>query len=42
MKDKIAQWYKQGLWNIDMVRDAVMKKIINADDFKEITGKEYK
>ena len=42
MKEKIAKWYKQGLWTLDMVRNAVGKKKITADDFKEIAGKEYK
>ena len=42
MKAKITKWYKQGLWTLDMVRDAVEKKKIDADGFKEITGKEYK
>jgi hypothetical protein len=42
MKGKIAFWYKHGFWTLDMVRDAVEKKKINADEFKEITGKEYK
>ena len=41
MKEKIAFWYKHGIWTLDMVRDAVTKKKINADDFKEITGEEY-
>ena len=42
MKERITKWYKQGLWTLDMVHDAVDKKKITADDFEEITGKEYK
>lgn len=41
MRDKIEKWYKQGLWTKEMVRDAVEKKIISADDFKKITGESY-
>lgn len=42
MKDRIAKWYKQGLWSADMVANAVAKGIITAEDFKEITGEDYK
>ena len=42
MKDKITKWYKQGLWSADMVANAVAKGIITAEDFKEITGEDYK
>ena len=41
MKNKIAKWYKQGLWTAEMVANAVVKGIITADDYKEITGKTY-
>ena len=41
MKDKIAKWYKQGLWSAEMVGNAVEKGIITAVDFKEITGEDY-
>lgn len=41
MKDKIAKWYKQGLWNDAMVGNAVAKGIITAEDYEEITGKVY-
>lgn len=41
MKDKIAKWYKQGLWTKDMVRKAVEKKVITKEDYKEIVGKDY-
>lgn len=46
--DTILQNYKRGLWNIDMVRMAVIrdvngktKGIITKDQFYEITGREY-
>lgn len=38
MKEKIAKWYKQGLWSADMVANAVAKGVITAEDYKEITG----
>lgn len=41
MKTKIEKWYKQGLWTLDMVKNAVAKGVITADDYKEITGEEY-
>ena len=41
MKDKIAKWYKQGLWTKDMVRKAVEKKVITKKDDKEIVGEDY-
>ena len=41
MKDKIARWYKQGLWTVDMVRNAVVKGHITEGEFKEITGQKY-
>nr|DAG87281.1 MAG TPA: hypothetical protein [Herelleviridae sp.] len=41
MKDKIAKWYKQGLWTKGMVRKAVEKKIITKKDYKGIVGEDY-
>ena len=41
MKDKITKWYNQGLWTDAMVASAVVKKVITADDYYEITGKTY-
>ena len=41
MKEKIERWYKQGLWNDDMVGNAVAKGILTSDQYKDITGKEY-
>lgn len=41
MKDKIAKWYKQGLWKKDMVRNAADKGVISAEDYAEIVGEEY-
>lgn len=41
MKDRIAKWYKQGLWTIRMVRSAVEKGVISAEDYEEITGESF-
>ena len=38
MKEKIAKWYKQGLWTADMVRDAVDKSVLTAEAAAEILG----
>lgn len=38
MKEKIAKWYKQGLWTTSMVQNAVQKGIITQDDYLEIVG----
>lgn len=36
MKDKIAKWYKQGLWTEKMVLNAVDKGVLIADEAAEI------
>ena len=41
MKEKIAKWYKQGLWTEAMVRNAVDKGIITKEQYTEITGLNY-
>lgn len=38
MKDKISQWYKQGLWNDAMVLAAATKGVITEDDATGIIG----
>ena len=38
--DKVKKWYDSGLWTLDMVFSAV-PKMITADEYQEITGKEY-
>jgi hypothetical protein len=40
MKDKIAKWYKQGLWSADMVLNAVKKGILTEDEAAEILKEE--
>lgn len=41
MKDRIKKWYKQGLWTKDMVFNAVVKGVINADAYLSIVGEPY-
>lgn len=36
MKEKIALWYKQGLWSQDMVLNAVEKGVITEAEAEEI------
>lgn len=40
MKEKIAKWYKQGLWTADKVMNAVKKGVITENEANEILGKE--
>lgn len=41
MKEKIKKWYEQGLWTTEMVRNAVVKTVLTAAEYQEITGEEY-
>ena len=36
MKEKIAKWYKQGLWTEEMVIIAVQKGVLTEEDVIEI------
>lgn len=38
MFDKIKKWFDQGLWNTEMVRNAVVNGLITEDEFLEIVG----
>lgn len=38
---KVKKYYDSGLWDITRVKNAVIKKWITADEFKEITGVDY-
>ena len=40
MKDKIAKWYKQGLWSAEMVQNAVDKGVLTEDAAAEILKEE--
>jgi hypothetical protein len=39
--ETIKKNYEKGLWNVQMVKMAVKKGVITAEQFKEITGKDY-
>lgn len=41
MKERIAKWYKQGLWSKAQVANAVKKGVLSAADYEEITGEAY-
>lgn len=36
MKEKIKKWYRMGLWNREMVANAVEKGVLTADEAAEI------
>ena len=36
MKEKIAKWYKQGLWDEEKVQNAVKKGVLTSDEAAEI------
>ena len=38
MNEKIAKWYKQGLWTEVMVDNAVKKGVITEKEAREILG----
>ena len=39
--EKVKYYYDNGLWNLAMVKNAVVKGWITAEEFKEITGQDY-
>ena len=38
---KVKYYYDNGLWDINRVRNAVVKNWITAEEFEEITGGPY-
>lgn len=38
MKEKIKLWYELGLWGLQMVQDAVKKKVLTQKEADEILG----
>ncbi len=38
---KVKYYYDNGLWDINRVRNAVVKNWITAEEFEEITGEPY-
>lgn len=39
--NKVKNYYDRGLWNLTMVRNAVVKNWITAEEFEQITGEPY-
>lgn len=39
--EKVKFYYRGGYWTLKMTRNAVVKKWITAEEFKEITGQDY-
>lgn len=39
--NKVKNYYDRGLWNLTMVRNAVVKGWITAEEFELITGEPY-
>jgi uncharacterized XkdX family phage protein len=39
--EKVKYYYDNGLWNLEMVKNAVVKGWITSDEYKEITGFDY-
>lgn len=39
--EKVKRYYNMGMWNIDRVRNAVLKRWINESEFTEITTIPY-
>lgn len=40
--ERIKYYFNAGLWNAQMVKMAVRKGVITAEQFQEITGQVYK
>lgn len=38
---KVKKYYESGLWTKSMVRNAVVKNWITAEEYEEITGEPY-
>jgi uncharacterized XkdX family phage protein len=41
MYEKIKQYYNDGLWTKEWVRNAVVKGKITKDEYREIVGEAY-
>ncbi|MBR0035370.1 MAG: XkdX family protein [Synergistaceae bacterium] len=41
MFEKIKKYYEAGVWSEKRVRNAVTQNAITAEQYKEITGKDY-
>lgn len=38
MKERIAKWYKFGLWTEQMVKNAEIKGVLTSEEVSEILG----
>lgn len=38
---KIKEWHEAGWWTKSMVKNAVIKEKITADEYKDIIGEDY-
>lgn len=41
LAERIKGWYARGLWTEKMVRNAVVKGVITAETYQDITGNAY-
>lgn len=39
--EKVKNYYDNGLWNIEMLRNAVVKNWITEEEYEEIVGEGY-
>jgi len=39
--DKIKRYYDNGLWTVEMVKNAVIKEKISTEEYKQITEEDY-
>lgn len=39
--EKVKNYYDSGFWTLAMVRNAVVKGWITAEEYREITGKDF-
>lgn len=39
--DKVKKYYESGLWNKEMIKNAVIKNWITAEEYEEIVGEPY-
>lgn len=37
----VEKYYKGGFWTLEMVKNAVVKNWVTAEEFEEITGEKY-
>lgn len=39
---RVKHWYDMKMWNVERVRNAVSIGVITSEEYKEITGLDYK